>query len=159
MAPLGVKYARPSSTTAGLLAVLYEWGSTSKDVYKVLIDNSPTMCTTTSSCLSKSLLKHYPNHGCNSLWVDALCIDQLNTKEKHHQAQQMEQVYQSAVKVLCLAWTIRRCCLIPSGHAVPGHLKSRCQFNLASQQRAVELLSNLCLRCNSIYLGALAGNM
>jgi hypothetical protein len=36
------------------------------------------------------------------LWVDALCIDQTNEKEKNHQVQQMGQIYKGATEVI--AW-------------------------------------------------------
>jgi hypothetical protein len=45
---------------------------------------------------------HYARHQQRSrwLWIDALCIDQSNVKERNHQVQQMGAVYSHALKVI-----------------------------------------------------------
>jgi hypothetical protein len=36
----------------------------------------------------------------DSLWIDAICIDQWNTKEKNHQVKRMAKIYEQAQRVL-----------------------------------------------------------
>ena len=50
----------------------------------------------------KVLRQHRPLYSFRTFWIDALCINQANTKEKSSQVAMMDQIYTNAEK--CLIW-------------------------------------------------------
>ena len=79
-------------------ALSYTWGD-SKTTDMILLEDKP--CPVTSnlhSALQHLRLKESPRH----VWIDALCINQRNDKEKSAQVQIMGDIYRQASRVL--AW-------------------------------------------------------
>ncbi|EXJ70981.1 uncharacterized protein A1O5_05974 [Cladophialophora psammophila CBS 110553] len=81
-------------------AVSYEWGSLVSGKHEIYIDDMSFQVHHNLLLLLTALLNIYPTDGYKSLWIDALCIDQLNIGEKNHQVQQMKNIYQTAANVL-----------------------------------------------------------
>ena len=81
-------------------ALSYVWGSTDESNLLPIIVNSQTFYVTSNL---ESALRHlrYKNHD-RTLWVDAICLDQNDFKEKTRVVPEMHQIYRSAERVL--AW-------------------------------------------------------
>jgi hypothetical protein len=80
-------------------AVSYAWGSTENPV-NVFIGKSGRETLTVTQNLAKALpyLRHKDKP--RILWIDAICVDQQNPKERGHQVKRMANIYSKAVKVL-----------------------------------------------------------
>lgn len=77
-------------------AVSYTWGSTSKP-FSITVDGCE-MAVTESAF---TLLRHLRLEGEDRLlWLDAICIDQENPRERSHQVGQMREIYGSAERVV-----------------------------------------------------------
>ena len=82
----------------GYEAVSYTWGEQNPgNNYTILLNDLPLVVTRNL----KIALYHlrYEDVG-RFLWIDALCINQLDTKEKASQVQKMGDIYRRALKVL-----------------------------------------------------------
>lgn len=80
-------------------ALSYTWGSMDKPL-KITVDSSDLHVTEN---LYTALLQLRLPYQDRLLWVDAICIDQRNEKERGHQVEQMRHVYKTADSVLiCL---------------------------------------------------------
>jgi len=77
-------------------AVSYVWGAAENPVK--FSCNGIKMDITENLAAGLRRLRHIPTVRC--LWVDSICIDQKNDKEKSHQVRQMAEIYRSARKVL-----------------------------------------------------------
>lgn len=77
-------------------ALSYTWGGLSK-AYDVEV-NGRTMAVTHN--LLSALLSLRSSHQDRILWIDAICIDQDNDKERGHQVRQMGSIYAKAEQVL-----------------------------------------------------------
>ena len=85
-------------------AVSYTWGE-STDPFGIICCNE-TLSATTNLVDAlreiREIQRQYPKTP-RRLWVDAVCIDQDNNKERNHQVKQLGQVYQNARQVFaCL---------------------------------------------------------
>ena len=79
-------------------ALSYTWGDP-KTTHAILFEGKAFPVTANlHSALQHLRLKEKPRH----VWIDALCIDQLNNKEKSAQVQLMGDIYRRASRVL--AW-------------------------------------------------------
>jgi hypothetical protein len=80
-------------------AVSYAWGSTENPV-DILVGESGRQALTVTQNLAKALpyLRHKDKP--RILWIDAICVDQQNPKERGHQVKRMVDIYSKAVKVL-----------------------------------------------------------
>jgi hypothetical protein len=80
--------SKPSYT-----ALSYVWGSTSSPPDNILCDGVPI--TVTSNCYSA--LRHLRAiNGSFTIWIDAICINQINPEEKAQQISLMGSVYSQA---------------------------------------------------------------
>ncbi|KAF2474382.1 HET-domain-containing protein [Lindgomyces ingoldianus] len=77
-------------------ALSYTWGGTEKP-YEVEI-NKKRMSVTDNLSLALRHLRY--QHQDRILWIDAICIDQENDKERGHQVQQMASIYKRAERVI-----------------------------------------------------------
>jgi ankyrin repeat protein len=77
-------------------ALSYTWGGTQQN-FKIGMNGSEMYITQNLY----EALQHlrFPDQD-RILWVDALCIDQSNNKERGHQVQQMDKIYREADQVL-----------------------------------------------------------
>ena len=77
-------------------ALSYTWGSTEKP-HEIMVNGS-IMAITKNLYLALRHLRH-PEQD-RILWVDAICIDQENPKERGHQVEQMASIYNKAERVI-----------------------------------------------------------
>jgi hypothetical protein len=77
-------------------ALSYVWGSES-DPRSILIDDQSLSVTQNLY----ALLSRLQDHSCSRLiWVDAVCINQKDEKEKEHQISFMAEIYAKATRVI-----------------------------------------------------------
>jgi hypothetical protein len=77
-------------------ALSYVWGSELKP-NSIIIDNQ---CLKITHNLYMALL-HLRDHGCpRVIWIDAICINQENDREKEHQIKLMAKIYVKASRVV-----------------------------------------------------------
>ncbi len=81
-------------------AVSYEWGTDRSGFDTIHINEKPFKIYHNLFLFLTSLLARYPNEGYQSLWIDAISIDQQNTTEKNHQVRRMKQIFQAATNTL-----------------------------------------------------------
>jgi ankyrin repeat protein len=77
-------------------ALSYTWGSTKKDA-RITVNGS-TMYVTSN--LYAALQHLRLNNQDRIIWIDAICIDQVNDKERAHQVQHMSKIYKEAEQVI-----------------------------------------------------------
>ena len=80
-------------------AVSYEWGTLDQGQGTVEINGKAFEIRQNLHDFLTALTVLYPN-GIQNLWIDAICIDQGNLREKSHQVQQMATIYSRASMVL-----------------------------------------------------------
>jgi len=80
-------------------AVSYAWGSTENPI-NILIGESGRETLTITQNLAKALPYLRYKDKPRILWIDAICVDQQNPKERGHQVKRMADIYSKAVKVL-----------------------------------------------------------
>ncbi|KAE9362704.1 hypothetical protein N431DRAFT_551181 [Stipitochalara longipes BDJ] len=94
----------PLSQAPPFEAVSYRWGNSS-ETEEIIIDGKPFRTTrTVANILRKraDLVKLLFNHATH-IWLDYLCINQEDTKEKNHQVWLMREIYRRAENVrICL---------------------------------------------------------
>ncbi|KAL2060227.1 hypothetical protein VTL71DRAFT_9622 [Oculimacula yallundae] len=92
-------FAKLDNPSCTYEALSYEWGDASHGVSPIKLDGQQFF-------VRKNLfdaLEHLRERGTvRVLWIDALCIDQDNEKERNHQVQRMGQIYERASQVI--AW-------------------------------------------------------
>ncbi|KAK8022697.1 HET-domain-containing protein [Apiospora rasikravindrae] len=84
-------------------AVSYTWGS-ADNPRAISVDGSKFLVTYNLWSLLHDI--RYQSED-RILWIDAICIDQANDRERGHQVQQMDRIYRFAQRVI-LARTIDR---------------------------------------------------
>ncbi len=77
-------------------ALSYAWGST--DIKKQIILNGETFTVTQN--LETALQHLHRESRPEGLWIDSVCINQVDDKEKTEQVQQMKSIYESANEVV-----------------------------------------------------------
>lgn len=77
-------------------ALSYTWGGTEKT--ETIMANGMLLGVTNNLYLALSYLRREETD--RILWIDAICIDQDNAKERTHQVQQMARIYESADVVI-----------------------------------------------------------
>ncbi|UKZ69145.1 uncharacterized protein TrAtP1_010154 [Trichoderma atroviride] len=77
-------------------ALSYTWGPTGG--HHSLVVNAQKMSITANLYLALKSLR-YP-HSDRILWIDAVCINQSNVKERNHQVAQMSHIYKQASRVI-----------------------------------------------------------
>ncbi|KAK1778528.1 heterokaryon incompatibility protein-domain-containing protein [Copromyces sp. CBS 386.78] len=77
-------------------ALSYAWGKSS-DEHTIFINDQKALVGENLHMALLALRQQYEDR---LLWIDAICIDQGNRKEKGHQVGQMRQIYEHAQKVL-----------------------------------------------------------
>ncbi|KAI9768037.1 MAG: hypothetical protein M1839_004300 [Geoglossum umbratile] len=77
------------------VAISYCWGSAVPDRFLPLKDGSHILVTENV----ETLLTHILTHDEDLIWLDAICINQEDTKEKGLQVQVMKDIYKSARRV------------------------------------------------------------
>jgi ankyrin repeat protein len=77
-------------------ALSYTWGSTKKD--SRITVNGSTMYVTSN--LYAALQHLRLNNQDRIIWIDAICINQVNDKERAHQVQHMSKIYKEAEQVI-----------------------------------------------------------
>jgi hypothetical protein len=80
-------------------AVSYCWGSTENPV-NILIGESGRETITVTQNLAQALPYLRQEDKPRILWIDAICVDQQNPKERGHQVKRMADIYSKAAKVL-----------------------------------------------------------
>ena len=78
-------------------ALSYTWGNKFQDVYPVFLNNLELPISRT---LWEALLHLRSEKEDRILWIDALCINQVDELEKGFQIQKMRDIYQAAARVL-----------------------------------------------------------
>jgi hypothetical protein len=81
-------------------AVSYEWGINRSQMRRIYVNDQPFEIHHNLFMFLTSLLQHSPNEGYDSLWIDAISLNQQDIEEKNHQVQQMKQIYQAATNTL-----------------------------------------------------------
>lgn len=84
------------TTTVPYEALSYTWGGTEKT--DTIVANGSSLGVTRNLYLALSYLRR--EDADRILWVDAICIDQENAKERNHQVRQMARIYESADAVI-----------------------------------------------------------
>ncbi|KAL0930042.1 ankyrin repeat and SAM domain containing protein 6 [Colletotrichum truncatum] len=79
-------------------ALSYCWGDSTRLRHTVAVDGKVLFVTENLLDALKNLRRDYEDR---ILWVDALCIDQSNIRERGHQVECMGKVYEYADSVLC----------------------------------------------------------
>jgi len=85
-------------------ALSYTWRRASKI-------EAITMCGRAGFAVTANLyaaLKRLRQHKVRTVWIDAICVNQADFKERSAQVQLMKAIYSYAATVLCLAWTLQR---------------------------------------------------
>lgn len=78
-------------------ALSYAWGDQNEDIGRVTLEGKPFPTTfNLESALRHLRLAKEPR----TLWVDALCINQIDVPEKSQQVQQMRSIYELASRVV-----------------------------------------------------------
>ena len=80
-------------------AVSYEWGSLGSEKQQIYVNDLCYQVHHNLFLFLNSLLNIHSTVGYQGLWIDAICINQLDIKEKNRQVQQMRQVYEMADNV------------------------------------------------------------
>ncbi|KAK4204757.1 heterokaryon incompatibility protein-domain-containing protein [Triangularia verruculosa] len=78
-------------------ALSYTWGGTDRQG-SIIVDQNSILRVTDN--LYTALVNLRYQHKDRLLWIDAICIDQNNDKERGHQVGQMRKIYQNAEEVL-----------------------------------------------------------
>ncbi|CAP70497.1 uncharacterized protein PODANS_3_5670 [Podospora anserina S mat+] len=78
-------------------ALSYTWGTIDREE-SIIIGRNSTLQVTENLYTALVNLRH--PHTDRLLWIDAICIDQNNDKERGHQVGQMRRIYQNAEEVL-----------------------------------------------------------
>ncbi|KAH7390017.1 heterokaryon incompatibility protein-domain-containing protein [Pyrenochaeta sp. MPI-SDFR-AT-0127] len=81
-------------------AISYAWGTDTK-TESVIIDSGASQSTLRVRCnVAKMLrvLRYQTKPRC--VWIDSICINQIDTREKENQVRQMGQIYADAVRVI-----------------------------------------------------------
>lgn len=78
-------------------ALSYAWGDLASPKYPILIDGS-TLLVTPNLYQALQLFQTLP--GISSLWIDAICINQIDDKEKSRQVPLMHTIFSQAEEVL-----------------------------------------------------------
>ncbi|KAK5085108.1 hypothetical protein LTR70_008062 [Exophiala xenobiotica] len=98
--PLDVtkKQSKTLDWASGYVALSYVWGP-DRPSYEIEVNGQSFLVR---SNLFEFLLQERKGRyaGSNHLWIDALCINQINLKECNHQVRQMLEIYKSAAFVL-----------------------------------------------------------
>ena len=77
-------------------ALSYCWGDP-EVTEEIIVNSCPLQVTTNLASALRVLSK---NGTGRKLWIDAICIDQLNNKEKEHQVPLMKEIYSKSVRVI-----------------------------------------------------------
>jgi Heterokaryon incompatibility protein (HET) len=82
-------------------ALSYTWGDPSAELRSVWINGNPFKVTSNLFSALQRLRTSLPSgEKYRFLWVDSLCIDQENNKDRNHQVSNMGKIYQQAALVL-----------------------------------------------------------
>lgn len=87
---------KPLDVEPGYLALSYVWGDPS-ETRIVYCDNREFKVTTNLYCALRQIRKNGIN---NFLWIDAICINQMNQEEKANQVRLMREIYKQALEVI-----------------------------------------------------------
>lgn len=81
-------------------AVSYVWGTNEQNRLLPILDEGTIKYIPITEALEKAL--PFLSHKCSTgfLWIDQLCIDQDNVKERNHQVSLMDKVYSLCERVL-----------------------------------------------------------
>lgn len=85
------------SDTVEFKALPYVWGQQQSQPHSLLLDGAHFLVSET---LSAALRVFRRADRLMTLWIDAICINQKNKKERSCQVAQMSAIYQSAAKVI-----------------------------------------------------------
>ena len=85
-------------------ALSYVWGIKTAS-QKVLLDGVPVVITENLDCALRHLRYKVM---IRTLWIDALCIDQRDVRERNHQVQIMGKIYERAAKVVVWLGAVER---------------------------------------------------
>ncbi|KAH7128619.1 heterokaryon incompatibility protein-domain-containing protein, partial [Dendryphion nanum] len=88
-----------TTTDSQYMCLSYVWGSTSSAEHLITIDEKTFAIHHNLSAFLHIARKKFPHQG---FWIDAVCIDQANNRERNHQVQQMGLIYSKARRVI--AW-------------------------------------------------------
>lgn len=83
-------------------ALSYEWGRPDSARHTIRLNGAAFRVRENLFSFLEHALSSEIIEGHTNLWIDAICINQDDVKEKNHQVHQMKSIYQNAVKVL--AW-------------------------------------------------------
>lgn len=83
-------------TAPPYVALSYDWGDASR-LYSIFIDGQRLEVRPNLRWCLRFMARYYK---CDYLWVDAICIDQVNTRERNEQVGNMGDIYTNASTVL-----------------------------------------------------------
>ncbi|KAK0741809.1 heterokaryon incompatibility protein-domain-containing protein [Apiosordaria backusii] len=78
-------------------ALSYTWGGTDRQGF-IVVDHTSIVQVTGNLYTALVNLRH--QHSDRLLWIDAICIDQNNDRERGHQVGQMRKIYENAEEVM-----------------------------------------------------------
>jgi len=87
---------REGSTSDQYICLSYTWGDPTEN-FEISVDGRLMSVRSNLYHFLQMASRRYSNL---SLWIDAICINQNDTKEKNHQVRRMSQIYRNAEKVL-----------------------------------------------------------
>ncbi|KAH7121566.1 hypothetical protein EDB81DRAFT_814091 [Dactylonectria macrodidyma] len=109
-------FTTPLESAPDFEALSYEWGpQTAKDRVSITVNNQTVLGRTNAVHALAALRADEPR----IVWIDVLCINQDNAKEKNHQVNLMGDIYRRATRVL--VWLGRS--QLESGSSVSDALK------------------------------------
>ena len=79
----------------------YEWGHKSNGTRRIEINGRCLCISRNLHGFLRSFLHNHNNAGLKALWIDAICINQADKKEKSEQVSQMHDIFRNASEVLC----------------------------------------------------------
>ncbi|KAH8601332.1 heterokaryon incompatibility protein-domain-containing protein, partial [Bisporella sp. PMI_857] len=94
--PVGCRLLTGRRDTSQFEALSYTWGSSSLGASIIL--NDAYFMITNNLHLALRYLR-YPSAS-RVMWIDAICINQLDNEERGHQVQHMRSIYQNSTRVV-----------------------------------------------------------
>ncbi|KAF2209986.1 hypothetical protein CERZMDRAFT_46157, partial [Cercospora zeae-maydis SCOH1-5] len=77
-------------------AISYTWGTWGSQ--EIFIDDEPRLVRLNCRHALRQARLH---HGASWVWIDSLCVNQMDSNEKSHQVKRMGSIFASAHRVLC----------------------------------------------------------
>ncbi|PMD53636.1 uncharacterized protein K444DRAFT_700269, partial [Hyaloscypha bicolor E] len=81
------------------VALSYTWGNTD-ETSEIVVNGKPVKVRPNLECALRVLREKGPIRAGMKVWIDALCLNQMDTNEKNAQVPRMREIYQRALNVV-----------------------------------------------------------